>query len=425
MATVLTIRKLFIGGLMRDWGDGYFMSNFADDAEFCECSLALNLDGCTSCGHDKACLEPYCTNKDHLRQFAKSCDCADHTDFEECPDCFHDAFCSASDCHNGDHKVFNKTGNPRFCDCHADSNQDDCDSCGHTVVCLEDDSHFDLKNYEDRHVKFILYFRFHEDCDCHAFQGKIPCDNCHHDLNCPENRNFCRAHHKVVRQDPKKEGKPSEHEEIQQSEQLPGDAAPRDLERAGTFWTRDEDMTLVEKYLGGISDEEICGSMGRSVGAIRARLVKICFEANGLAINRDFTPRDEPKMEWVGSEDTLLEELSEKHASLALISQALQRSELAVAYRLVMKRMAMPGSLDSLVYRKPKDPNATGVSTYWTKAKYMELRQNFRAGDSIEDLAIKSGRSVWNCFSALYSRGEISDTELNLALKAALQGLDS
>jgi hypothetical protein len=184
-------------------------------------------------------------------------------------------------------------------------------------------------------------------------------------------------------------------------------------------------MTLVEKYLGGISDEEICGLMGRSVGAIRARLVKICFEANGLAINRDFTPPGESKMDWVGSEDALLKELSEKHASLALISQALQRSELAVAYRLVMKRMAMPGSLDSLVYRKPKDPNATGVSTYWTKAKYMELRQNFRAGDSIEDLATKSGRSVWNCFFALYSRGEISDTELNLALKSALQGLDS
>lgn len=400
-------------------------STFNQEGESCECLLEFNFDECAGCAHNKTCVECYCTHQEQWEIVSDPCNCADHTDFDKCPDCNHDAFCIKAECENEDHRVFYASRDPRLCDCHKDLDQPDCATCGHTVVCLEDDSHFDLKNYEDRHVKFILYFRFHEDCDCHAFQGKIPCDNCHHDLNCPENRNFCRAHHKVVRQDPKQEGKPSEHEEIQQSEQLPGDAAPRDLERAGTFWTRDEDMTLVEKYLGGISDEEICGSMGRSVGAIRARLVKICFEANGLAINRDFTPRDEPKMEWVGSEDTLLEELSEKHASLALISQALQRSELAVAYRLVMKRMAMPGSLDSLVYRKPKDPNATGVSTYWTKAKYMELRQNFRAGDSIEDLAIKSGRSVWNCFSALYSRGEISDTELNLALKAALQGLDS
>jgi hypothetical protein len=122
---------------------------------------------------------------------------------------------------------------------------------------------------------------------------------------------------------------------------------------------------------------------------------------------------------WAETEDHLLDGLSSTQVQLSTISRALERSELAVAFRLVARRIAKPGNLDLIFYYEKGGSSLRQESAEWTVAEYLSLRKAFRLGESIQGLAAKSGKSELSCFGVLYTMGEISNKELDIALKSA------
>jgi len=406
---------------MSNWDEGMSLADSFDNPESCECALVFDFDGCRFCGHDLACMDAFCTHWAHIKRLAGRCDCLLREELDECENCYHDLECTESACKSETHERVKSYGNPKFCSCQSGMSKPDCPNCGHTIECLEDEC---SGCFQDEHTGRYVYFKYVDDCECSSFEEPITCDSCSHDLNCPENHGFCLLHLKVEPQAQASDGIESDNQapKPQQDSQHAGNLLGPI--KAGAYWTRAEDETLVGSYLAGASDGEMGELLGRSVNAIRLRLIKVCFEANGIQINQDLSRSQESKIEWVESEDSLLEGLVSKNVELPLISQALKRSELSVAFRLVAKRIARPGDLNLIAYRTPKGKNSMGQVSRWTNAQYVTLREHFRNGDSIENLAAKLGRSELSCFAVLYARGEITNAELNLALETAVSTLD-
>jgi hypothetical protein len=197
------------------------------------------------------------------------------------------------------------------------------------------------------------------------------------------------------------------------------EATPSGSSKRGSYWTREEDESLAAQYLGGASDAEISHLIGRSVRAIQSRLLKICFEANGIDIGHNLNHPREAMARWAEAEDHLLEGLASTKVELSTIAETLERSELAVAFRLVAKRIAKPGNLDLLFYHEKRAVQPLQEHADWTVAQYLELREGFRLGQDIQNLAAKSGNSEMSCFAVLYAMGEITNNELDIALKSA------
>jgi hypothetical protein len=147
--------------------------------------------------------------------------------------------------------------------------------------------------------------------------------------------------------------------------------------------------------------------------------LRICFEANGIDIKQNLNHPREAMARWAETEDHLLEGLASTKVELSTISKTLERSELAVAFRLVAKRIAKPGNLGLLFYHEKRVINSLQESSDWTVAQYLELREGFRLGQGIQYLAAKSGKSEMSCFAVLYTMGELTNIELDIALKSS------
>lgn len=399
---------------MSDWEDDMSLSDSFDDPESCECSLAFNRDECSACGHDLACIDAYCIDENHLERLATFCDCHSGDKVDECSDCYHDLSCTLSDCDNEEHDRVQTYGNPKFCTCLPGLKYQECSNCGHSIVCLQDECG---ECYEPDHSHFFTFFNHPEDCECAEFEDPIPCDSCSHDLNCPENDAYCRIHLKTEPTSATNDFAATN--STQNPEASGAEAIQSNSSKRGSFWTRDEDESLASQYLAGASDAEISHLLGRSVRAIQSRLVKICFEANGIVIQQNLTHPREAMVRWAETEDHLLEGLSSTKVELSTISKTLDRSELAVAFRLVAKRIAKPGNLDLIFYSEQRVLQLFQDNSDWTVAQYLQLREEFRLGQDIQNLAVGSGKSEMSCFAVLYTMGEITNIELDIALKSA------
>jgi hypothetical protein len=399
---------------MGDWEDDMSPGDSFDDPESCECALVFDRDECSTCGHDLACIDAYCIDENHLERLAKFCDCHSGDKVDECSDCYHDLGCTLSDCDNEEHDRVQTYGNPKLCICLPGLQDPECSNCGHSIVCLQDECG---ECYEPDHSHFFTFFNHPEGCECAEFKDPIPCDSCNHDLNCPENDAYCRVHHKT---EPASGTKVfSEANSAQAREASDVEAIPSNPSKRGSYWTRAEDESLASHYLGGASDSEISQLLGRSGRAIQSRLVKICFEANGITIQQNLTHPREAMARWAATEDHLLEGLSSTKVELSTISKTLERSELAVAFRLVAKRIAKPGNLDLIFYNEQRVLNFFQENADWSVAQYLQLREGFRMGKDIRNLAAKSGKSEMSCFAVLYTMGELTNFELDVALKSA------
>ena len=147
-------------------------------------------------------------------------------------------------------------------------------------------------------------------------------------------------------------------------------------------------------------------------------------EANGIDIKQNLNHPREAMARWAETEDHLLEGLASTKVELSTISKTLERSELAVAFRLVAKRIAKPGNLDLLFYHEKRAINPLQESADWTVAQYLQLREGFRLGQDIQNLAANSGKSELSCFAVLYTMGEITNAELDAARQAAVAGFE-
>jgi hypothetical protein len=402
--------------ILGNWDSDMSLGDSFDDPESCECSVAFNRDECNSCGHELACIDTYCFGEEHRHRLSRSCDCLSGKEVEECEDCFHDLGCSMSDCDNENHDKVQTYGNPKFCSCRLNHKIAECSNCGHSIACLEDESN---ECDEPDHSHRLVYFNYPEHCECSDFQDSITCDSCKHDLNCPENEGYCSIHLRTEPQSPNGSQVLVEDTGTQTIEDSSNEVWGKSTRKAGAYWTREEDEILASHYLGGASDAEISHLLFRSVRAIQTRLLKICFDANGVNIEQNLTYPSEARSPWAETDDILLEGLASTQVKLSNMSQALQRSELAVAYRLVARRIAKPGNLDLIFYHEKKHPDLVQGVAIWTVDEYLVLKEQFHAGDSIRDLALKSGKSEFECFRILYTMGEISNTELDIALRSA------
>ena len=397
-----------------DWDSDMSLGDAFDDPESCECSVAFNRDECNSCGHDLACGDAYCIDEEHRHRLSRSCDCLSGEEVDECGDCFHDLGCSIFDCDNENHDKVKNYGNPKFCNCHRELEKAECSNCGHTIECLEDEC---SECFEPDHIHRFEYFKHPEHCECSDFQAPITCDSCNHDLNCPENDAYCSTHLKTER--PTGVNVLVHDNGALAPKASYEDAKPDNSKKRGSYWTREEDEELASQYLEGASDVEISQLLGRSVRAVQSRLVKICFEANGIEISNNLKYPQRAMAHWAETEDQLLEGLSSTKVKLYTMSKALERSELSVAYRLVARRMAKPGNLDLVFYYEREDSTLGQETSEWTIHEYLELRERFQSGEGIRDLAAKSGKAELSCFRILYTMGDISNTHIDIALKSA------
>lgn len=407
---------------MSDWEDEAFDGAYFDDPDSCECLSAFNRDECDSCGHDLACIEVECDDEDHRDRLAKSCECQTGNEVENCDDCFHNLECALADCENEIHLRVITYGNPNFCSCRESQESTECSTCGHSIACLEGEV---SECFEPDHEERFVYFNYPGDCECSNFEEPLNCDSCKHDLNCPVNDNFCWNHQKAEQISPKISQGSVGNRGIETSEHSTIKLESTGNKKAGKYWTREDDEILAAHYLGGSSDAEISRLLGRSVRAIQSRQLKICFEAQGLTIGQTLTYPSEARAHWAETDDHLLEGLASSKVEISQIAKLLQRSELAVAFRLVARRLIKPGNLDLISYHEPKVPDVAQDDFNWTVNQYLLLKEQFKAGGTISDLALKSGRSAISCLHVLFQMGDIRISDLNLALNSALQGLDS
>lgn len=405
---------------MSEWEEEISQSDSFDNPESCECAIVFERKECSSCGHDLGCVDAYCVSENHKERLTKSCDCHAGEGVEDCSDCYHDLSCKLSDCDNEEHERIRLFGYPKFCSCLAGLQKIECSNCGHSTICLQDECG---ECYEPDHSHFYTYFARPEDCECAGFRDSLRCDSCNHDLNCPENDAYCSNHMKT--EYPNGTNILVDASGAQAPEASTINATSSDSKKRGSYWTREEDEELASQYLGGASDTEISNLLGRSVRAIQSRLVKICFEANGIEIAKKLIYPREAMARWAETEDHLLEGLSSTKVQLSTISRALERSELAVAFRLVARRLAKPGDLNLIYYYEKIDSSLAPESSEWTVSEYLELRAWFRLGKAIKNLAAESGKSELSCFTVLYTMGEISSKDLDMALRSAVGNSNS
>lgn len=280
-----------------------------------------------------------------------------------------------------------------------------------------------------------------EDCGCLDFVGISECESCGHSDRCSvmgvrdcigdDHSSYINAH--------KARQKANFSDEEDQDSELdievpvdaqnskPFDSYPkRDVEstsprRHGAYWTRAEDEELIALFKSGLVISEIADEHGRTVGAIQKRLLTMCFDLNGLKIMGGQTSADNAYDRWTEEQDSQLEALQVRGATLMSMAEALLRSQRAVAMRLIELRLVEPGKLDNQYYfdpnnRKELDP----ARIRWTTAEYVQLREAFYQGENLEALAAITGRPEASCLMALVSRGEIKVEDLDRALESAL-----
>lgn len=99
--------------------------------------------------------------------------------------------------------------------------------------------------------------------------------------------------------------------------------------RVGARWTLEEDQELAAMYKTGLVIESMASTFQRTPGALRARLVKLCFEANGVDLARSLVKPEGDGKVWEHNDDDLLEALYSAGLAMPLLSKSLRRSEWA------------------------------------------------------------------------------------------------
>ena len=276
------------------------------------------------------------------------CSCGDDGKQKECEDCRHDLECRESHCDNKDHRRVVDFGYPESCNCYADKLAKICLGCGHTTACNSEQQEL---CFTEPHAGILVFSHYSEDCECQGSHFAYQCPDCQHNRECGSAKSLCRevAFHKA-------KDLSSTSEFVQsiaisdESNSVPNISI---LTRQGAYWTQQEDQHLIASYTSSESDKEIALSLGRTVAAIRARLVKVCFEANGVRVSSFGSDSERSGEGWTEEEDAQLRKFREDGSGLEEIGKSLERTELSIAYRLISLRLVTPGNLEKIQYRKP------------------------------------------------------------------------
>jgi hypothetical protein len=173
-------------------------------------------------------------------------------------------------------------------------------------------------------------------------------------------------------------------------------------------------------YKAGLVIESMATTFQRTPGALRARLVKLCFEANGVNLLRSVVKPEGDGKVWDREDDDLLEALYSAGLAMPLLSKSLRRSEWVIAYRLVDLGIAVVGPLDQIRYAGEGLASKTkNAFRGWKHEEFQYLRTAFVEGQELAELAELTGRTEINCLVALHAAGEIQTKDLDAALSCA------
>lgn len=285
-----------------------------------------------------------------------------------------------------------------------------------------------------------------ETCGCLDFEHVSECECCGHSDKCqvPQVRGCIGEDHSsfiIAQGSMRIEGASeveSESGELEDELQVidpspkPFDSLPtRDVEnsgprRHGAYWTKEEDEELLALFKSGLVMSAIADEHGRSEGAIQKRLLTIFFDLNGVKILGGQTSPEKAYERWTEEHDSDLESLKTRGATLMEMAEELDRSQRAVALRLVELRLVEPGKLENQHYFDPNNRNVLDPTRMrWTTAEYVELREAFYQGEPLASLAAITRRTEASCLMALVSRGEIKIDDLDKALQSALSQIKS
>jgi hypothetical protein len=189
----------------------------------------------------------------------------------------------------------------------------------------------------------------------------------------------------------------------------------------GHRWSRTDDEFLSRGYVAGKSTDFLAKCLDRSIGSIRARLVKLCFELRGVELVSSPIELIQELLPWAAGDDELLINLTGRHVEIGVMSDLLERSELAIAYRSVDLGVAQLGNLGLVSYPGDAKKLSSRLKPQkWSQAEYASLKRAFYQGLSIEELARLTERSETSCITVLHACGQLSDSDLNAALVSAL-----
>ena len=279
------------------------------------------------------------------------CSCGDGGKQRECEDCKHDMECRESHCENEEHQRVVDFGYPESCNCSGYKSEKICLGCGHTTACNSEQQEL---CFTEPHTTLLVFHLYPEDCDCQNSDADQKCPDCDHVQGCAEALTLCRAskfhfqgNDGAIRYLKNSNSNVNIHDHLVTS-------SAGDFSRQGAYWTREEDEQLIYSYLASASEQQIALNLGRSVGAIRGRLIKVCFEANGVHITSLGSEPERGGQDWTLEDDNQLCRLHASGLQLEEIAQILDRTQLSIAYRQVALKLATPGDLGNLNYRNPK-----------------------------------------------------------------------
>lgn len=184
--------------------------------------------------------------------------------------------------------------------------------------------------------------------------------------------------------------------------------------RSGQMWTRDQDEELVELYLARVTPTEIAEKMGRSRDSIFKRIKTISFPF----------PEDEPEIspkkkrtgKWFDSEDNFICDSYRSGLSLADVALTTGRSVEQICMRLAKLGVAVPSSLDDIVYFTPfvndgQMPSKQGQK--WTEEDKVFLEQAFKEGKDLKEQSLLVERTLVSVMYQLYRLGLVDDEDLS------------
>jgi len=277
------------------------------------------------------------------------CSCGDGGKQRECEDCKHDLECRESHCDNEEHQRVLDFGYPELCECFKTRSEETCLGCGHATTCESEELEFCFTEPHSELLGFSIYF---EECDCQRSQFTTRCLSCQHKTRCRDAIRLCRDEKFHFSEE---SGGSISTQIVNATVERSIPSAPNTVHftRQGAYWTQQEDQQLIASYNSSQSDQEIALSLGRTVPAIRARLVKVCFDANGVQVSSLGSNSERSGEGWTEEEDAQLRSLQGSGSMLEEISQSLGRTQLSIAYRQVTLRLVTPGNLETIQYRKP------------------------------------------------------------------------
>jgi hypothetical protein len=182
-------------------------------------------------------------------------------------------------------------------------------------------------------------------------------------------------------------------------------------EQMGSRWLRSDDETLISCHESGKAVSEMAVALGRTEGAIRARIGKLFLEPNGLPI-----PRFPSSKAALGA--PVVGRIVKSHLQgipVEDIAADVGLNVFAVADQLLEARVLEPVNLDEMSYPLERATDKPSQRSWkrWTTDEEENLSKQWDSGASLDEMIEQIQRGRWAILHRLYVLGKITDQSLD------------